>query len=259
MCKKFFDIREKFEVVCNNTGLRIIAGVFVAVFVIGAILGAVFLPQTAEKAPPEDTNVYLNEEVCFAKDIYIKVVGLSVDTIESEAGEKDSDGDELSPYCLNLTLVIEQRADKPKATKLESQMFTLKSVNVKSRSKMAIFFEQLAKQTINAALSVAIDGSVNILDDTISFAADYTTEVVNEVTSQKKFKPIKASKNQFEPFKPKDVDGSKTVQLSFPIKQEYLESEKTIVLSIDSWNHLERRIYLITRPQVTNETTNKEN
>lgn len=100
---------------------------------------------------------------------------------------------------------------------------------------------------------------MNILDDTISFAADYTTEVVNEVTSQKKFKPIKASKNQFEPFKPKDVDGSKTVQLSFPIKQEYLESENTIVLSIDSWNHLERRIYLITRPQVTNETTNKEN
>ena len=68
------DIREKFEVVCNDTGLRIIAGVFVAVFVIGAILGSLFLPQTAEKAPPEDTNVYLNEEVCFAKDIYIKVV-----------------------------------------------------------------------------------------------------------------------------------------------------------------------------------------
>lgn len=259
MCRKFFDIREKFDIDCNDIGLRVIAGLFVAVIVIGAILGSLFLPQTAEKAPPEDTNVYLNEEVCFAKDIYIKVVGLSVDTLESESGEKDSDGDELSPYCLNLTLEIEQRADKPKDTKLESQMFTLKNVNVKSRSKMAIFFEQLAKQTINAALSVAIDGSVNILDDTISFAADYTTEVVNEVTSQKKFKPIKASKNQFEPFKPKDVDGSKTVQLSFPIKQEYLESENTIVLSIDSWNHLERRIYLITRPQVTNETTNKEN
>ena len=119
---------------------------------------------------------------------------------------------------------------KMQQDKLKSQMFTLKSINVKSRSKMAFFFEQLANQTINAALSVAIEGSVNILDDTISFAADYTTEVVNEVTSQKKFKPIKASKNQFEPFKPKDVNGSKTVQLSFPIKQEYLESEHTICL-----------------------------
>jgi hypothetical protein len=67
MCKKFFDIREKFVVDCSDTGLRVFAGVFFAVIVIGAILGLLFLPQTAEKAPPKDTNVYLNEEVCFAK------------------------------------------------------------------------------------------------------------------------------------------------------------------------------------------------
>lgn len=119
-------------------------------------------------------------------------------------------------------------------------MFTLKNINVKSRNKMAIFFEQLAKQTISAALSVAIEGGVNILDDTVSFAADYTTEVVKEVQSEKKLKPIKTSKNQFEAFKPKDEKGPKTVKLSFMIGQDYLDSDNTIVLSIDSWNHVRK-------------------
>ena len=37
MCKKFFEIREKFDIDCNDIGLRVIAGVFVAVIVIGSI------------------------------------------------------------------------------------------------------------------------------------------------------------------------------------------------------------------------------
>lgn len=254
MCKNYFHIRKNFDIECSDKGTRIFLGVLL---LIAIILSIIFAPQIGEKAPPEDTNVYLKEEVCFAKDIYIKVIGLSVDLIEESAGEKDLDGDELSPYCLNLTLTIEQRTNNnPKSTTIKPDMFTLKCINVKSRSKMAIFFEQLAKQTISAAISVAVEGSVNILDDTITFAADYTTEVVKEVQSEKKFKPIKASKNQFEAFKPKDVNGSKTVKLSFPIKQEYLENENTIVLSIDALNHIERRIYLITRPQPINENDN---
>ena len=247
MCKAFLDFREKFDIDCNGKGVRILAAVLLCLFVIGIILG-ICLPINSEKASPEDTNVYLNEEVCFAKDIYIKVIGLSVLTTE-RTNEKDSDGDELSPYSLNLQISIEQRTDKkPKSTTIKPKMFTLKSINVKSRNKMLVFFEQLAKQTIDAAISVTFDGSINILDDTIAFVADYTTEVAKEVNSDNKFKPIKANKNQFKAFKPKNINGAKIVTLLFPIKQEYLESENTIVLSIDSWDHVERRIYLITRP-----------
>lgn len=249
MCKNFYEIHKKFDVDGFDIKTRIMVGAFVIVLVIGIVLSSILIPQAEEKAPPEDTNVYLNEEVCFAKDIYIKVIGLSVDTIEIDGKETDLGKDKLLQYCLNLTLSIEQRADKtPKSTTIKPQMFTLKNINVKSRNKMAIFFEQLAKQTISAALSVAIEGGVNILDDTVSFAADYTTEVVKEVQSEKKLKPIKTSKNQFEAFKPKDEKGPKTVKLSFMIGQDYLDSDNTIVLSIDSWNHVERRIYLITRP-----------
>lgn len=249
MCKNFYEIHKKFDVDGFDIKTRILVGIFVIVLIGGIALGSIFIPQAGEKAPPEDTNVYLNEEVCFAKDIFIKVVGLSVDTIEIEGQEADSDEDKLLQYCLNLTILIEQRTDKkPKNTTIKPEMFALKNINVKSRNKMAIFFEQIAKQTISAALSVAIEGGVNILEDTVSFAADYTTEVVKEVQSEKRFKPIKANKNQFAAFKPKDENAPKTVKLSFMISQEYLDSENTIVLSIDAWNHVERRIYLITRP-----------
>ena len=37
-----------------------------------------------ESKTPEDTNVYLGEEVLFGKDYLIKIVGMSVDKIEIE-------------------------------------------------------------------------------------------------------------------------------------------------------------------------------
>lgn len=46
--------------------------------------------------PPKDLNIYLNEETRFADEIFIKVVGLSVDENQEELGSTDLDGDELS-------------------------------------------------------------------------------------------------------------------------------------------------------------------
>lgn len=100
-----------------------------------------------------------------------------------------------------------------------------------------------------ALLSGAIDGGVNIIEETINLAGEYITEISENVsTKDSKFKSIKATKKQFDEFKPKEKEGVTTVELSFPIKQEYLESENTIVLTIDAWNHVERRIFLIVRP-----------
>ena len=47
----------------------------------------------------------------------------------------------------------------------------------------------------------------------------------------------------------KKVKKIETINLSFPIKQEYMDNNNTIVLSIDAVNHIERRVFLITRPQ----------
>lgn len=251
MMKKIFEWVEAFNI-RFSLGMRIaIVGGFLAVLMI-AILGSVLGTKTLqEKAPPEDTNVYLNEEVCFAKDIYIKVVGLSVDESNSDEGTKDADGDELSAYTLNLIIEIEQRPEKKgRNTTIKSEMFTLKSSNIKSKTPMKMFFSTLAKTTAMALLSGAVTGEVNIIEETINLAGEYVTEVSENVsTKDSKFKPVKATKKQFEKFKPKEEKGATTVELSFPIKQEYLESENTIVLTINAWNHVERRIFLIMRPK----------
>ena len=233
-----------------TTRIVIIGGLLLVV--VTSIFGSIFGTQIAqEKAPPEDMNVYLNEEVCFAKDIYIKVVGLSVDENESEQDTEDADGDTLSAFTLNLTIKIEQRTEnKGSNTMIKSQMFTLKSSNIKSKSNMGMFFSALAKTTAMALVSGVVSGSVNIIEETINLAGEYVTEISENVSTKKsKFKPIKATKKQFEEFKPKEKEGVTTVELSFPIKQEYLESENTIVLTIDAWNHWERRIFLILRPE----------
>lgn len=239
------DFIEKFDVKFGNA-MRIIAIIFgVAIFIIIATLSGV---NYNESRKPEDTNVYLNEEVCFAGDIYIKVVALSVDKDETITGN-DADGDNLSPYRLNLTITLEQRKKLwARNTKIKPDMFTLKCINLRSKNAMSIFFEQLAQQTIDAAISIAVDGSVNILEDTINFVMNYASAVTENIVTENKFKPIKNDR-PFEAFKPKKTDGIKTLHLSFPIKQEYMDSDNTIVLAIDAANHIERRIYLITRPE----------
>ena len=62
--------------------IRIFCGIFVGIFVFVAIINSI-LP-TNESKLPEDTNVYLNEEIKFAKDIYINVVGMSVQIMDFE-------------------------------------------------------------------------------------------------------------------------------------------------------------------------------
>ena len=247
MLRKIGEFIESFTIKFD-VKTRILIAVLIATLIGGAILGSI-LPQEKERTAPEDTNVYLNEEVCFAGDIYIKVIGMTVDKIEGHAGQLDEDGDELSEFQLNLTLNVEQRTKKRKRnTEIKSERFTLKCVNLKSPSKMGQFFTALANMTLKAGVSAAIGGDINIIEETLNLADEYVTEVSENVETETKFKPIKAGKDQFEPFKPKEIGEARVVKISFPIKQEYLESENTIVLTIDSLTHIERRIFLITRP-----------
>ena len=223
-----------------------LVALFVLVIACGTIKAKCF-PE--ERKTPEDTNVYLGEEVIFGKDYSIKIIGISVDKEEEQENTKDEDGDKLSSYVLNLKIKIKQVSnDKWGDIKFKSEMFTLKNVNLKSKSKMAIFFETLFKTTFEMSLSLAIDGEINVIDSALGFAQDYLTEVSENVKTENKFKPIKAKKNQFEKFNFSGIGEEKEVAISFPIKKEYIESENTIVLTIDTWDCVERRIYLIQRP-----------
>jgi len=219
----------------------------VLLVVIGGTVKAKVFPK--ESNSPEDVNVYLGEEILFGQDYQISVVGMLVDKEDNQEAAKDADGDILSPYCLNLKIQIKKVSNKKWGEiQFESEMFKLKNVNLKSKSKMAVFFEALFKNTVEMSLSMVVDGEVNIIDSAVGFVGEYLTEISENVVTESQFKPIKATKNQFDKFKLPKVGDEKEVSISFPIKQEYLESEKTIVLTIDKWNCVERRIYLVKRP-----------
>ena len=100
--------------------------------------------------------------------------------------------------------------------------------------KMSVFFETLAQKTIEAAFSIAFDGGINVIEETVGLVGDYTTSVVEELSDNEKMKPIKAAKNLFQPFKMKRKG-----------------EEKTIKVSLDRTNCWERRVFLILRPKST--------
>jgi len=199
---------------------------------------------------PKDLNIYLNEEVCFADNVYIKVEKMNV-TENDTTNDIDNDGDSLSKYILNLELSIQRRSEKSKNKPIEinPSMFQLKSVNLKSKNKMSVFFESLFKSTISALVSGSIDGDINIIEETIGFAEEYISgSIENAKTLKGSFKPISADSSSFEKFNLDNQSEIICVKLHFPIKQEYLESENIIVLAIDTAHNWEKRIFLIQRP-----------
>lgn len=251
---KITDFIQKFDIEFNWKQRLLLGGLVLILLVSGFIGGSYAVDQNKNTG---DTNVYLKEEACFADEVYISVQSLNVTTTEN-ASETDEDGDALSQYTLNLGLVIEQRHTDwwLNKVKIKPSHFKLKSVNLKARSKMSVFFECLAKETISVMLGGAVEGSINILEETINYAADYTlSSIENAENNKADFKPIKCSDNSFEPFYPHKVDGQTYVELSFPIKKEYLESENLIVLAIDGIFRWEKRIFLITRPESIEEKT----
>ncbi len=220
------------------------------VIIVALVLSFVLNANKNNNTEKSDNNVYLKEEVCFADEIYFSVDSINVLKTDTN-GEIDEDGDELSEYILNLGVNIEQRnVDKHvNKVKISPSCFKLKNVNLKAKSKMSVFLECLAKETLSIIAGGAIGGSINIIEETINYAADYTlSSIENATNSQIDFKPIKCSDDSFDVFYPYQIEGKTHINLSFPIKQDYLESENVIVLAIDDVLHLEKRIFLIVRP-----------
>ena len=195
--------------------------------------------------PPDelkvDSNIYLGEEVCFAKEVYVSVSGINVTKEENT-------------YYLNLETIIEQRCEdnKPDRVLIEPKNFALKSVNIKAKSQMNVFFESLFKATVSALVSGAVGGDINIIEETISFVGDYTSEAIKAAAdANTKFKKVRAN-DTFNGFYPMDVEGKTALHLTFPVEEKNLkQTNNIIVLTVDQWNHVERRIFLITRPEKT--------
>lgn len=109
---------------------------------------------------------------------------------------------------------------------------------------MNIFFDCLAKETLSVLLNGAVGGSINIVEETLNYGSDYTLNSIENAENWKEdFKPIKCNNDSFETFYPYEIDGTTYIELSFPIKQKYLESDNVIVLAIDAVTHIEKRVF----------------
>ncbi len=249
---KLSDIYEKFNINFDKKA-RIMLGLFLIVIIVLLIVSGTYFSDKNKNSG--DTNVYLKEKVCFADEIYFSVDSINI-TKNDNSNAIDEDGDELSEYTLNLGVLVEQRHTDLwiNKVKIKPSCFKLKSVNLKAKTKMEVFFECLAKETFSLMLGGAVGGSINVIDETINYAADYTLASIENVeTNKTDFKPIKCSDDSFKDFYPYKVEGTTRLDLSFPIKKEYTESENVIVLTIDNVTHIEKRIFLITRPTMVNE------
>lgn len=195
-----------------------------------------------------DQNVYLDEEICYAGGIYIKANSISVEKNELQNSEFDSDGELLSAYTLKLGLELERRKEDKFLAKtvFKPSSFSLKNVNLEAKSKMAIFIESLAKESFNSLLSIST-GSINILEETVNFVGEYTIESIENAQFKTDFKKIKCNTKSFDQLRLDECYKKYYIQLLFPIKQQYLDSKNIIVLSIDHWNHIEKKIFLIKR------------
>jgi len=136
--RKFSDFRNK----CNvrfSFSQRVVVGIIVVILITVIIIGSIFGSDYAKESDePKDTNVYLDEIVCFANYINIKVVGINVETV-SYSEDKQDDENSLPKYVLNLVVEIEHMDNESgRNTKITPDMFKLKSVNLESKNTMVL-------------------------------------------------------------------------------------------------------------------------
>jgi len=238
---KFIEFISKFSIKFSGPS-RIFAGIFVVVII---MLGAISLmshDSSNDDNPidniEEDRNAYLYEEIQYADEIYINCVGINAVQNDDES------------YTLNLKVKIEQWNTDSYINQLEikPEMFEIRLVDTNAPSQMSVFMSSLARATILTAASIAVGGEINVIEQTLEFASDYATSVIENAESNDTLK-IKANNEDFEPFKPYMKNGIPTyVNLSFDITEEYLTSYKTMVLSVDTWFTWQQNIFLTLRP-----------
>ena len=195
--------------------------------------------STTEEYVEHNTgNIYLYEEIIFADEIYMKCIGIKV--VYDEEGN----------YVLKLQLQIEQWTTDFNVNQqtISPEMFELRMVDMNRRSATSVFIESLAKATISVAASTVIGGEVNVIEETLDFASDYISSSI-ENSELDEGMSISAHEDSFVEFDPYEINGELTfVELSFTLTDDFLSSTKTMVLSLDTANRIERNIFLVLRP-----------
>lgn len=223
--------------------IRILLGILLLV-IIGFAVASSFFGSDDEEIIDVDENVYLYEEVVFAGEIYIKCIGINA--IESDG-----------IYTLNLRLRVEQvNVDgNPTNQEIKPELFKLKLVDQEAKSPMSVFVESLARATVSVIASGAIGGDINVIEETVGFAADYVEGVItNSSSGEEAISPLPG---QFDEFFPSDDLGNvNMVDLSFELTDGFLTSTKTMVLSMDALDRWEKNIFLVLRPNTSTYTVN---
>ena len=226
-----------------NWTQRILMLLGLFVFIGGIILTSTISKKQDNNIEDEklkiDQNVYMYEEVIFSDEIYLRCVGINA-TKEDEI------------YKLNLIVDVNQWNTDMYINKqdIKSEYFSIKQVDINAKSAMSVFLTNVVKATLAASLEAGITGELNVLESIVSFSGDYVTDSIQNA-STKKGKVIKASKNQFEPFKTSDSLGkTTTIKLSFDIPKNVYESDYVLVLSVDTKQKFEKNIFLTLRPNM---------
>ncbi|PKK99774.1 MAG: hypothetical protein CVV57_01600 [Tenericutes bacterium HGW-Tenericutes-2] len=216
----------------------VIAGIPLLIFLISFITPKTDNDNDNIQNIQDDKNTYLYEEVKYADEIYINCVGINA--IENEDGS----------YTLNLKVKIEQWNTDSYINKVEikPEMFEIRLVDTNAPSPMSVFMSSLARATIITAATIAVGGEVNVIEQTLDFASDYATSIIDNAESNATLK-IKANNEDFEPFKPYMKNGVPTfIDLSFDISEAFLNSYKTMVLSVDTMFTWQQNVFLTLRP-----------
>lgn len=236
--EKLVEIWKAFTIKIPHS-VRIIIGVVLFGGIVFAIIQSILNPQGEQPSERSENkeNVYLLEEVEFADEIYIKVVGIN-------AVEQND------IYTLNLQVRIEQWHTDMNVNKqiIRPEMFELRLVDKYSSSPMSVFIRSLANATISAMASGVVGGDINVIEETLNFTGDYITGIIENATSEES-RTIAANPDSFEPFYPYTKNGIPTfVELSFVLNDEFLNSNKTMVLSIDDGlRRVQKNIFLVLR------------
>lgn len=193
------------------------------------------------KDAEQDKNIYLFEEACFAGEVYFTVTSMEI--LEDPN------------FSLILTIDVEQRNEDRYKNNIDitSDMFTIKSTNNATLIAIGSVYTSILQTGIEAGIGAIFGESSSAIDIMLSAVENYADaipDIVEEALSSFK---IKATKNQFEPFKSRDIEGKKTITVQFDFTEEQLQSDRLIMLEIDDGSkntgHFKRKIYLIPRPE----------
>lgn len=201
------------------------------------------------KDKEQDTYVYLGEEVCFAEEIFFKVNNVTIMPNESTN----------EVYTLILNITVEQRVKGKYAKHIDitSDMFTIRNSKATSSIVLKSLFEAVVKGgaqfVIESSIEMITGENPDLLSLVEAISTSFLENISEEYAHDEELFKVTATKNQFEPFKPRECEEPVSFSVSFEIDAKHINNNSVLILQIsngskNSW-HFKRYITLLPRPQ----------